>query len=59
MTTNDNEVNEELPPGRYRPVNFFKPPFSFGTPLCIAQDTHLGGLYMILIELKSIKDLVK
>ena len=59
MTTHSNEVNVDMDGSRYRPVNFFKVPFCFGPPMCIAEDTKLGTIYIMLIDLKSIKDLVQ
>ena len=59
MTTQSNDVNEELGGARYRAVNFFKQPFCLGAPLCIAEDTKIGMIYIMLIDLKSIKDLVQ
>ena len=58
MTTHNNQKNEEQHGGRFRPVNFFKEPFCLDAPLCIAEDTKLGTLYIMLIDLRSIKDLV-
>ena len=58
MTTHSNEENAEMDGGRYRPVNFFKQPFCFGAPLCISEETKLGSIYIMLIDLKSIQDLV-
>ena len=58
MTTQSNNANEELGGSRYRAVNFFKEPFCLDAPLCIAEDTKLGMIYIMLIDLRSIKDLV-
>ena len=38
MTTLDNQVNEELPESRYRPVNLFRAPFYLPAPVCVAKD---------------------
>ena len=59
MTTHDNAANIDMDAVRYRPLNFFKQPFSFGAPLCIAEETKVGNIYIMLIDIKSIKDLVQ
>ena len=38
MTTLDNQVNEELPESRYRPVNLLRDPFYLPGPVCVARD---------------------
>ena len=40
--------------GRYRPVNFFKPPFNLPEPVCIAKDTEEKGMFIMLYDLKHI-----
>ena len=59
MTTQSNEKNQELSSGllgrgRYRPVNFFKQPFSFPSPVCIGKDTNEPNMFIVLYNIKSI-----
>lgn len=59
MTTQSNEKNQELSSGllgrgRYRPVNFFKQPFSFSSPVCIGKDTNEPNMFIVLYNIKSI-----
>ena len=55
MTTLSNQVNEELPVSRYRPVNLFRAPFYLPTPVCVAKDTiESAGMYAMLSEAATI-----
>ena len=59
MTTQSNQNNQELSSGllgrgRYRPVNFFKPPFSYPSPVCIGKDTNEPNMFIVLYNIKSI-----
>ena len=60
MTTQSNNMNQELSQGlldkgRYRPLNFFKPPFSLSQPICIGKDTNEKNMFIVLYDLQSIK----
>ena len=55
MTTLSNQVNEELPGSRYRPVNLFRAPFYLPTPVCVAKDTiESAGMYAMLSDAATI-----
>ena len=55
MTTLSNQVNEELPGFRYRPVNLFRAPFYLPTPVCVAKDTiESAGMYAMLSDAATI-----
>ena len=55
MTTLSNQVNEELPGSRYRPVNLFRAPFYLPTPVCVAKDTiESAGMYAMLSEAATV-----
>jgi len=57
MTSQSNQHNEEITDadisnaGRYRPVNFFRPPFSLPAPICVGKDTYEEDMYIILYKL--------
>ena len=60
MTSQSNQNNkdissERLYKARYRPVNFFKPPFSLPAPICVGKDTNKKDMFIILYELSSIR----
>ena len=55
MTTLSNQVNEELPGSRYRPVNLFRASFFLPTPVCVAKDTkESAGMFAMLTEAATI-----
>ena len=55
MTTLTNQVNEELPSGRYRPVNLFRSPFYLPAPVCVAKDTiESATMYAMLSDASTI-----
>ena len=55
LTTLSNQVNEELPRSRYRPVNLFRSPFYLPTPVCVAKDTiESAGMFAMLSEAATI-----
>ena len=55
MTTLSNQINEELPESRYRPVNLFKAPFYLPAPICVAKDTiESTGMYAMLCDAATI-----
>ena len=55
MTTLSNQVNEELPGSRYRPVNLFRAPFFLPAPVCVAKDTiESAGMYAMLSNAATI-----
>ena len=59
MTTLDNQVNEELPESRYRPVNLFRAPFYLPAPVCVAKDIvqnsdPSAGMYTMLSDAATI-----
>ena len=61
MTTQSNNINQELSQGlldkgRYRPLNFFKSPFSLSSPICIGKDTNEKNMFIVLYDLQSIKE---
>ena len=61
MSTQSNSENTEIAPermdsNRARPLNFFRPPFSFPAPICIGKDTKEELMYAALYELKTIEN---
>ena len=59
MTSQSNQENKEVKipgryKGRYRPVNFFRPPFSLPAPVCVGKDTNRNDMFIILYKLSSI-----
>ena len=56
MTTHSNLVNEELPGGRFRPVNLLRPPFHLPAPVCIAKDTvNEPTMFMMMSDLSTLQ----
>ena len=58
MTSQSNQDNKEVSPiqgykTRYRPVNFFLPPFSLPAPICVGKDTNKNDMFIILYKLSS------
>ena len=58
MTSQANPFNKEISSGgiykaRYRPLNFFRPPFSLPAPVCVGKDTDKKDMFIILYKLTS------
>ena len=56
MTTHSNVENTDLVAESWRRINFFKTPYNMPTPLCLAKDSYLESLYIVLYDLQALSE---